>query len=115
MYDRLVKALERVRNEMGSEDELLKALRDLRIDLTDGLVKYNENGQWSMCKAEESPNPYKLSNKWSGKIIPADHPDSKTMVGHINTMNQAGSHAEARRLYDLHISGGGTYTKGPKK
>jgi hypothetical protein len=115
MYDKLVKSLERVRNEMGNEDELLKALRDLRIDLTDGLVKYNKHGQWSMCKTEAPSNPYKLSNKWSGKIIPADHPDRKSMVNHINTMNQAGSHAEARRLYDQHISGGGAYSKGVKK
>jgi hypothetical protein len=111
MYDRLVKAIKRVRSDIKDEDELLKALRDLRLELTDGLVKYNSHGQWSMAKTETSSNPYHLSNKWSGKQIPENHPDRKTMVNHINTMNQAGSHAEARRLYDQHISGGGAYTK----
>jgi hypothetical protein len=59
-----------------------------------------------------------LSQKWSKKTsskIPEDHPDRKKMIQHVNKLHQAGKVGEASRLYDMHITGGGSYTKGLKK
>lgn len=59
---------------------------------------------------------YFLSNKHNKQVIPQGHPDREAMVGHINTLNQNGHAGEARRLYDLHITGaGGAYAKGMNK
>lgn len=120
MYDKVLKtvkeALEKAKafdNNPEDVEELRKALRDLKINLDDGLLKVNDHGQWSMSKMEPNkPGAYDLSSKWKNKIIPEAHPDRKAMVGHINDMNQSGNHAEARRMYDQHISGGGAYSKG---
>lgn len=49
-------------------------------------------------------------------IIPADHRDRTTMAGYINQLHfskNPSQRAEARRLYDVHISGGGAYVKQP--
>lgn len=59
---------------------------------------------------------YFLSNKHNKQVIPQGHPDREAMVGHINTLNQDGHAGEARRLYDLHITGAsGAYAKGMDK
>ena len=99
-------------------EELQKALRSLKHNMGDGLPKTNEHGQWSLTKAVKPianiGAAHKLSEKHNGEHIPENHPDRKVMVNHINTILASGNNSEARRLHDLHISGGGSYSKGFK-
>lgn len=44
-------------------------------------------------------------------IIPKEHTDHQVMVDHINKILMSGQPQEARRLYDLHISGSGAHVK----
>jgi len=49
-------------------------------------------------------------------VIPANHQDRTTMAGYINQLHfskNPSQRAEAKRLYDVHISGGGAYVKEP--
>lgn len=51
-------------------------------------------------------------------IIPEEHPDRKTIVSYINQLHtgkDSTGKSEARRLYDIHVSGGGAYVKPLKK
>ena len=66
-------------------------------------------------KSKELAPHEALSDKWNGKVIPKGHEDHGQMINHVNKLHQQGNVKEASRMYDMHVIGGGTYTKGLKK
>ncbi len=75
-----------------------------------------EHAKQQMSKQDGFKHPEEIASIASRHkgIIPEKHPDRQTMAAYINKLHvgkDAAGKSEARRLYDVHISGGGAYVK----
>lgn len=102
-------------NKVCEAEELEKPHEDMpktKKSVIDKILGKSESNVIEIYKSEKGPKPPTPPElKGHSGVIPENHPHRKIAVDHINSTREAGHHAEARRIYDKHISGGGSYVK----